>query len=101
MPVPFPYPKSGAIIKTPMRNHEPVLTAVKAVNASSHQAALTVLGGVNAVATVIGSAISALPGVVWTIRAVMTQIMSMMMIMQSMAMKSVQDAVYAILVKLT
>lgn len=101
MPAPFPYPKSGSVIKTSMRNHGSVLAAVKAVNATSHQAAITLLGGANAVANAIWPAISALPGVVCTILAVMTQMMTMMMIMQSMLMKPVQDAVYAILVKLT
>lgn len=101
MPTPITYPNSGLVIKTSKRNPSSVLAAVKAVNATAHRAAITLMGGVSVVAAAIWSAISMLSAASCTIMAVMMKMMTMMMVMQAMQMKSAQDAVHAVLVKLT
>jgi len=101
MPAPIAYPNSGAVIKTSKRNPTSVMAAVNAVNATAHKAAITLMGGVNTVAAAIMAAISALAGALCTIAGVMAKVMQAMMMMQTMMWAKYDDAVYAVLLKLT
>lgn len=100
------FPKSGSVIKPSKRNLPSVLAAVNQVNMTAHKAAIAILGGVNAVATVIWAAISVLAAASCTIMAVMMQMMQSMQMMQMMMMMQMmehyqqQAAVYAVLTKL-
>jgi len=101
VPVPISYPKSGSVIKTSKRNPASVMAAVNAVNATAHAAGIAMLGGVTVVAAAISTAIAALAGASCTISGVMMKMMQAMMMMQKMQMTAAQNAVYAVLVKLT
>jgi len=101
MPAPIPYPNSGSVIKTSKRNPSSVLAAVNAVNVTAHRTAIALMGGVSVVASAIWSAISMLAAASCTIMAVMMKMMTLMMVMQAMQMKAAQDAVHAVLTKLT